>query len=320
MPRLNEKSAALIRGYSIKGAYPNCSELSWVRGLSNGVIIHFTARKSVNRQGRNYVSHLKTDWLCVATEGDTVDGRVIERQWIIDMGETYDYSHYVALIWPEHEDDCGNFGEVLEATWQDGEDGLARLYVSLCPNMRLIFANHEDQLLFFSIEPKENWRGGGRTYLKGLAVTDTPASVGTTRLRFSTRRKLSKRGYYSCVISRDGKIKQEYKMKNWQKLFGIKPKFEDETPPDETPVDDDKLQALASALNELEGRVAKIETQLNSVSEDVSTIAEVVDTEEFSAIRDNAAEIVKRFSALDKKPATSKGRNLPGKPGKFKYI
>ncbi|MCX2447559.1 MULTISPECIES: GPO family capsid scaffolding protein, partial [unclassified Citrobacter freundii complex] len=166
------------------------------------------------------MSHLKTDWLCVATEGDTVDGRDIKRQWIIDMGETYDYNHYVALIWPEHEDDCGNFGEVLEATWHDGEDGLARLYVSLCPNMRLIFANHEDQLLFFSIEPEENWRGSGRTYLKGLAVTDTPASVGTTRLRFSSRRKkLSKQGYYSCVISRDGKIKQEIRMKNWQKLF-----------------------------------------------------------------------------------------------------
>lgn len=105
------------------------------------------------------MSHLKTDWLCVATEGDTVDGRDIKRQWIIDMGETYDYNHYVALIWPEHENDCGNFGEVLEATWHDGDDGLARLYVSLCPNMRLIFANHEDQLLFFSIEPEENWRG-----------------------------------------------------------------------------------------------------------------------------------------------------------------
>lgn len=267
------------------------------------------------------MSHLRTDWLCVATEGDTVDGRDIKRQWIIDMGETYDYSHYVALIWPEHEDECGNFGEVLEATWRDGDDGLARLYVSLCPNMRLIFANHEDQLLFFSIEPDENWRGSGRTYLKGLAVTDTPASVGTTRLRFSSQRnKLTKQGYYGCVISRDGKIKQEKKMKNWQKLFGIKPKFEDGTQQDDPPANDDKLQALASALNELEGRVAKLETQINSVSEDVDTIAEVVDTEEFSAIRDNAAEIVKRFSALDKKPATSKGRNLPGKPGKFKYI
>ncbi|EDT1786273.1 phage capsid protein, partial [Salmonella enterica subsp. enterica] len=54
------------------------------------------------------MSHLKTDWLCVATEGDTVDGRIIERQWIIDMGETYDYNHYVALIWPEHQKGGGN--------------------------------------------------------------------------------------------------------------------------------------------------------------------------------------------------------------------
>ncbi|EKD2691044.1 GPO family capsid scaffolding protein [Salmonella enterica] len=237
------------------------------------------------------MSHLKTDWLCVATEGDTVDGRIIKRQWIIDMGETYDYNHWVALIWPEHEDDYGNFGEVLEATWNDGEDGLARLYVSLCPNIRLIFANHEDQLLFFSIEPEENWRGSGRTYLKGLAVTDTPASVGTTRLRFSSRRKkLSKQGYYGCVISRDGKIKQEERMKNWQKLFGIKPKFEDETPPDDT------------------------------AQGDVDTIAEVVDTEEFAAIRDNAKDIVKRFNDLGNKSARTPGRKISEKAGKFNFL
>ncbi|EAO2117173.1 phage capsid protein [Salmonella enterica] len=267
------------------------------------------------------MSHLKTDWLCVATEGDTVDGRDIKRQWIIDMGETYDYNHYVALIWPEHEDDCGNFGEVLEATWHDGEDGLARFYVSLCPNMRLIFANHEDQLLFFSIEPEENWRGSGRTYLKGLAVTDTPASVGTTRLRFSSRRKkLSKQGYYSCVISRDGKIKQEIRMKNWQKLFGIKPKFEDETPPDDIAQGDDKLQALANAVNELEGRVAKIENQLNDVQGDVDTIAEVVDTEEFAAIRDNAKDIVKRFNDLGNKSTRTPGRKISEKAGKFNFL
>ena len=267
------------------------------------------------------MSHLKTDWLCVATEGDTVDGRVIKRQWIIDMGETYDYSHYVALIWPEHEDDCGNFGEVLEATWNDGEDGLARLYVSLCPNMRLIFANHEDQLLFFSIEPEENWRGSGRTYLKGLAVTDTPASVGTTRLRFSSRRnKLTKQGYYSCVISRDGKIKQEARMKNWQKLFGIKPKFEDETPQVNPAPDEDKLQALANVVNDLEARVAKIETQLNDVQGDVDTIAEVVDTQEFAAIRDNAKEIVTRFNELGNKNTRTPGRTIKDKAGKFNFL
>ncbi|MGV0269014.1 GPO family capsid scaffolding protein [Klebsiella michiganensis] len=264
------------------------------------------------------MSHLKTGWLCVATEGDTVDGRVIERQWIVDMGETYDANHYAALLWPEHERDFGNFGEVLEAEWHEGEDGLARLFVSIRPNKRLIYANDEGQLLFFSVEPELNWRGGDRTYLMGLGVTDNPASTGTTRLRFG-RRRLNRQGYYSGVISRDGKIKQDGLMKNWQKLFGLKPKFENENPADDTPAGDDKLQALASALNDLEARVGAIETQLNSVQDDVDTISEVVDTEEFAAIRDNAAEIVTRFNELGNN-GKRKQRQIPGKAGKFNFL
>lgn len=266
------------------------------------------------------MSHLKTDWLCVATEGDTVDGRVMERQWIIDMGETYDVTHYAALIWPEHERYAGNFGEVLKAMWQDGEDGLARLYVSLCPNKRLLYANDEGQLLYFSVEPELNWRGGERTYLGGLAVTDNPASVGTTRLRFS-RRRLSKQGYYSCVISRDGKIKQEELMKKtWHHLFDIKPKFESEGQQDDTQQGDDKLQALANAVNDLEARVGAIETQLSTVQEDVDTIVEVVDTEEFATIRDNAKEIVTRFNDLGNKNTRSPGRKISEKAGKYNFL
>lgn len=266
------------------------------------------------------MSHLKTDWLCVATEGDTVDGRKIYRQWIIDMGETYDINHYTALIWPEHERDWGNFGEVLEAMWQDGDDGLARLYVKLCPNLSLIFANREGQMIFFSIEPEEDWRGTGKAYLYGLGVTDSPASVGTTRLRFS-KRKLSKQGYYRCVMNSDGKIKQEGLMKkNWQTLFGIKPKFEEGGEDGSGDAQgDDKLQALANALNDLEARVAAIETQLNSVQEDVDTISEVVDTEEFATIREKGKEILERFSELNKNPGKGK-RDIQGKSGKFNYL
>ncbi|MGU0197939.1 GPO family capsid scaffolding protein [Enterobacter roggenkampii] len=265
------------------------------------------------------MSHLKTGWLCVATEGDTVDGRVIERQWIIDMGETYDANLYAALLWPEHERDFGNFGEVLEAEWHEGDDGKARLFVSLRPNKRLIYANEEGQLLYFSVEPELNWRGGERTYLMGLAVTDNPASTGTTRLRFG-RRQLNKQGYYSGVISRDGKIKQDGLMKNWQKLFNLKPKFEGEGAPDDTPPADDKLQALASVLNDLEARVTAIEKQLNSVVEDVDTISEAVDTEEFAAIRDNAKEIVTRFKSLSDKSLRGQERNIKGKAGNFTYL
>ncbi|MDS0093385.1 hypothetical protein [Enterobacter hormaechei] len=107
--------------------------------------------------------------------------------------------------------------------------------------------------------------------------------------------------------------------KKWQSYFGIKPKFEDENSQDDPPADD-KLQALASALNDLEARVGKIETQLNSVQDDVDTITEVVDTEEFSVIRDNAKEIVTRFNELGNKGGQRKQRQVPSKSGKFSYL
>ncbi|MBQ4796817.1 phage capsid protein, partial [Pectobacterium versatile] len=49
------------------------------------------------------MSQLMTNWICIATEGETVDKRVMERQWLIDAAETYDPQLYTALIWPEHE-------------------------------------------------------------------------------------------------------------------------------------------------------------------------------------------------------------------------
>ncbi|EOC1197141.1 GPO family capsid scaffolding protein [Cronobacter sakazakii] len=269
-------------------------------------------------------SHLKTDWLCIATEGDTVDERQIYREWIIDMAETYDINHYGALIWPEHSRDWGNFGSVLEVMWQDGEDGLARLYAKISPNLNLIYSNREGQMVYFSIEPEENWRGSGRTYLKGLAVTDCPASVGTTRLRFSER-NLSKQGYYACVMTEKGKITQETNMKTpWQQFFGIKPKgkqFEEE-PVEEKPTDDDKLTVIANALNDLEGRVSAIEEKLEQTAGDVETIKDVVDTEEFADLHANIGNIVKNFGKLDNKVTQLPKRQFGDKQkkGGFKFL
>lgn len=270
------------------------------------------------------MTHLTTDWLCIATEGDTVDERQIYREWIVDMGETYDINHYGALIWPEHSRDWGNFGAVREVMWQDGEDGLARLYAKISPNMNLIYSNREGQLVYFSIEAEENWRGTGRTYLKGLAVTDSPASVGTTRLRFS-QRNLSKQGYYACVMTDDGKITQEENMKTpWQNLFGIKPKSQkfEEVPAEEKPSDEDKLTVIANALNDLEARVEAIEAQLTQTADEVETIKDVVDTEDFADLRANIGSIVKNFSKLDNKVTQLPKRQFGDKQKKsgFKFL
>lgn len=279
------------------------------------------------------MTHLRTDWLCVATEGDTVDGRVLEKQWLIDAAETYNPDLYGALIWPEHCKNYGNFGEVLAVMYQEGDDGLVRLYVQLRPNAYLLEANKRDQMIYFSVELTENgdFRGTGRAYLEGLAVTDTPASVGTTRLRFSKRNKF-KPGYYACTVAKTGNIKQVKKMTNWQSWFGIQPKKFAEGDPEETlSGDDDKLQVLANALNDLEGRVSAIESQqsetqsaVEDVQEDIEVVKEVVDTEDFKILRDNVSAVVKNFAKLDKKITTLPNRNFADKRSqkekRFKFL
>lgn len=262
------------------------------------------------------MSQLITDWLCIATEGDTVDRRELKREWLIDAAETYDPELYAALIWPEHERDYGNGGSVKEVMWQEGEDGLVRLYAKISPNISLIEANNRDQLIYFSVELTEDgdFRGTGRSYLEGLGATDSPASVGTTRMRFSKRKNL-KSGSYCYRFGRDGKVKRESEMKDWQKLFGIKKKkFAEEDITGDEPQADDKLQALAEALNDLESRVTAIEAQLESTQADVDTIAEVVDTEDFAKLRDNIGSVIKNFGKLDNKVTQLPKHNRGDKP------
>ncbi|HFL6942989.1 TPA: GPO family capsid scaffolding protein, partial [Stenotrophomonas maltophilia] len=44
----------------------------------------------------------RSEFFRVAVEGATTDGRVIERQQIADIAETYDPEVYGARIWLEH--------------------------------------------------------------------------------------------------------------------------------------------------------------------------------------------------------------------------
>lgn len=144
-------------------------------------------------------SRLSTGWICVASEGDTVDGRKIEPAWLNGMAATYDPGYYTALIWEEHDRSLGNLGEVL-AVRAAIHDGMTRLYARLHPTSRLLAYNELGQKLFCSIEVEEDFAGQGGFYLGGLAVTDTPASIGTERLRFSAnQRYFSRRGRRQLV-------------------------------------------------------------------------------------------------------------------------
>ncbi|UPR49536.1 GPO family capsid scaffolding protein [Vibrio cyclitrophicus] len=128
-----------------------------------------------------------SDWKIVATEGPTVDGRKITREWLMQIAENYALSEYTALIWPEHKRFAGygsNWGKVL-AVKAEEVDGKMRLFAKLEPNQYLLEANKLGQKLFTSIEPNPDYKGQGKCYLMGLAVTDSPASSGVSLLQFS---------------------------------------------------------------------------------------------------------------------------------------
>lgn len=128
-------------------------------------------------------------WFTVATAGDTVDGRVIEEQWLRDMAETYSVDFYQAVIDADHNLEWyGSFGQVEEL--RIGEKvGRVALQAKINANHRLLEMNKNGQRLFFSIWPKENFSDTGKTYLYRLAVTDNPASIGTDKMKFSCGEK-----------------------------------------------------------------------------------------------------------------------------------
>lgn len=139
----------------------------------------------------------KSKFFRVAVEGATTDGRVIERSWIQDMAATYNPVTYGARINMEHirgfsaEPPFNAYGDILAAKSEEIEIELGgkvekklALFVQIAPNEQLIKANRAGQKIYTSIEVNPNFAGTGKAYLMGLAVTDSPASLGTEMLEF----------------------------------------------------------------------------------------------------------------------------------------
>lgn len=259
------------------------------------------------------MSQLRTTWVCIATEGETVDGREILRNEIIEMAETYDYQRYTAMIWYLHPPNGKHVrepgekpvGEVIEVKAEEDETGTLHLYAILRPFIRLLEMNAQDYGLFPSVEMNLDFQGQGITYLEGLAVVDDPACVGTTRFNFSRKENKGNKGMTKG---------------SWRKTFNIEEPEQKQTP---APADDEKLQALAQALAQAEDKIAELEAKLaqtqqnvDEVQEDVETVKEVVDTEDFSKLRDNLPNIVKNFSKLDSISTRKPSANPTGNKNK----
>lgn len=132
----------------------------------------------------------------VAVEGATTDGRQIERQWLVDAAETYSQNTYGARVWIEHmrsllpDSPFRAYGDVVALKTEEVEIAGAKklaLFAQIEPTSDLIAMNKARQKLYTSIEIRPKFADTGRAYLDGIAVTDTPASLGTEMLTFSAQ-------------------------------------------------------------------------------------------------------------------------------------
>lgn len=134
----------------------------------------------------------KSKFFRVAVEGGTTDGRAITREWLEQMAQRYNQSTYGARVNMEHIrgiDPNGLFkmyGDITAAKTKEvtieGEQRLA-LFVQIDPTPELVELNKKRQKVFTSVEIHPNLNDKG-AYLMGLAITDSPASLGTDMLQF----------------------------------------------------------------------------------------------------------------------------------------
>jgi len=137
----------------------------------------------------------------VALEGDTTDGRVIQRDWLVQAAANYNQALYGARIWIEHlrsympEGPFGAYGDVTALKAEEVEIDIAGkkqkrmgLFAQIEPTDTLVaLVNAAKQKVFTSVEIDPNFAKTGSAYMVGLGVTDSPASLGTDMLAFAAK-------------------------------------------------------------------------------------------------------------------------------------
>lgn len=199
----------------------------------------------------------------IGVEGATTDGRTIERSWLEEMAASYSPNTYGARINVEHikglspDSQFGAYGDVLALKTDEveinGEKKLA-LFAQIQPNEALLALNKKGQKIYTSMEIQPKFANTGKAYLVGLAVTDSPASLGTEALEFSaqhgtlTSRKQDKDNLFTAAEPAELEFEEI----------------------DDTP---SKVAGLFKKVSELLGKGKQTEEQFGELAETLEAIA-----------------------------------------------
>lgn len=179
-------------------------------------------------------------WHRIATEGATTDGRVISADWLNQMAKNFDPAKYGCRVNMEHikgilpDGPFKAYGDVTALKAEKGDDGKLGLFAEIDPTDELKSMVDKRQKVYTSMEVDLDFAGSGEAYLVGLAVTDSPASLGTSMLQFSAAQ-----GADSPLASRKQRPENLFSAAVETQL-----NFSDEAPGDKGPSLADRVKAL----------------------------------------------------------------------------
>ncbi|WP_122299287.1 GPO family capsid scaffolding protein [Pseudomonas syringae] len=238
----------------------------------------------------------RSNWFRVAVEGATSDKRTIKRSWLEQAAKNFNPATYGARIWLEHfrsllpDSPFKAYGDVLAVKTEEvevnGQKKLA-LFAQVEPTPDLIAMNKAKQKVYTSIEIDESFADTGEAYIVGLAVTDSPASLGTDVLAFSAQKPEAspfKDRHYSATSMFTEAVEAELTFEEFEEKPGI------------------GAQLLSTVKGLLTGKQAKDDTEFSQIGEAVQTLAEHVKDlpEQLAAEKKFSGELKTQVDQLSK--------------------
>lgn len=225
----------------------------------------------------------------VATEGATIDGRHISGEQLEQMAKNYDPAKYTARIWIEHirsispDGAFAAMGEVTALKTEKNTEGKTVLLAAINPTPELVKINQSGQKLFTSIEINPKFADTGEAYLVGLGVTDSPASLGTSRLAFNAIKKDPEHLFspYSVANLSDEEKPSPSIMEKIKAIFSKQEKSEKDTLSRFANVE----EAITTVANEysagkqaLQGEIDTLKNQLSGLQNKFAELKQAMDT------------------------------------------
>lgn len=267
----------------------------------------------------------KTKWTRVAVSGPTIDGREITPQQINEMAASYNPAVYQANIWMEHirssypDSTFGNYGHVLALKAEDyAINGTTQraLYAEMEVTPALVEWNAKNQKKGFSIEIAPNFAKTNQAYLSGLAVTDSPASLGTEALQFNIQVRHKPEHIFSTALEftgidfvDDGDVDANEKGLFKSLFAGL---FAAQREQNEPPKPAPKLAESNFSLESLE----RVLTQFASKQDDVITELK----QQNKALSDSLTELKTEFESLKNTPEPCAKQEFVAGNGANEYL